>query len=169
MESRIYLVGFMGVGKSTIGKKLARMLHYRFVDLDKMFERRYKLNIDLFFNKYNEPLFRELESKLLTETFELENTVISTGGGTPCHHEGIDAMNRHGLTVYLKMGTAALASRLKTAKKRRPLLLDKNEEELERFIVEKLNNRKSCYEKAQIHVEALNLKTWELIKIITGE
>ena len=166
MESRIYLVGFMGVGKSTIGKKLARTLHYRFVDLDKMFERKYKLDIDLFFNKYNELLFRDLESKLLEETFKMENTVISTGGGTACHHKGIERMNEYGLTIYLKMEPAALVTRLKAAKKRRPLLTGKNDKELEKFVAEKIESRKSCYEKAQLHMEALNLKTGELVKMI---
>ncbi len=167
MESRIYLVGFMGAGKSTIGKKLAHALGYRFLDLDETFEKRYKVNIDLFFQKYDEELFRQLESGLLKETFTMEKTVISTGGGTPCHHRGMEGINRYGLSIYLEMEPAVLAIRLMQAKHPRPLIKGKTGNELTRYIHQKLLERTDCYKKAQLAVDSLHSTINELIAIIT--
>ncbi len=169
MESRIYLVGFMGAGKSTVGKKLARALGYRFLDLDEKFEKRYKVNIDLFFHKYDEELFRQLESDLLKETYTMEKTVISTGGGTPCHHGGIQGINRNGLSIYLKMEPAALASRLMQAKRPRPLIKGKTGDELTRYIHQKLSERTDCYKKAHFSVDALHSPFNEVIAIVMSK
>ncbi|UBM61238.1 AAA family ATPase [Candidatus Sulfidibacterium hydrothermale] len=151
MIERIYLVGFMGAGKSTLGKKLARALEYRFVDMDDFFEERYKIEIHDFFQKYDESLFRKLEHDLLLKTFTMSRVVVATGGGTPCVFQGMEKMNRHGLTVYLKMPPAALAQRLLNAKRKRPLVQGKTGEALIRYIEEKLAERKDCYEMAQLH------------------
>ncbi len=155
MKSRIYLIGFMGVGKTTVGKRLARELNYRFVDTDKLFERKYKTNIDLFFGKYNEELFRKLESEILDETLSMENTVISTGGGTVLNG-GIEKINKYGLSVYLKMDETAIASRLLNAKRQRPLVKGKKGELLLDFIKEKLREREPLYSKARIVFDSFN-------------
>lgn len=158
MEKRIYLIGFMGVGKSTIGKKLARHLGYRFVDLDDFFEAKFKIEIAQFFNKYDEPLFRKLEHDRLKKTFEMEDVVVSTGGGTPCHYHGVEEINSHGLSVFLEMSPLSLANRLLHAHRKRPLLEGKSNAQLIDFISQKLSERMSCYEKAAMKVDAMNLK-----------
>ena len=157
MEERIYLVGFMGVGKTTVGKKLARQLGYRFVDLDDFFEEKFKIEIHQFFSKYDEPLFRKLEYDRLKKTFEMEGVVVATGGGTPCYYNGIEEINRHGISVFLKMSPAAIAHRLLHAKRKRPLVMGKTGETLTKYIEEKLGERLSCYEKANIQFNASDM------------
>ncbi len=166
MKSRIYLIGFMGVGKSTIGKKLAKALKYNFIDLDSLFEKKYKLNINLFFTKYDEKLFRKLETKLLDDTFNVENTVIATGGGTACHYEGINKINKHGLSIYLKMKPASIVYRLSNAKRLRPLIQDKKEHELINYIETELEQRIPFYEKAHLTFDVINIDMDKLIKTI---
>jgi shikimate kinase len=166
LVNRIYLVGFMGVGKTTVGKKLARQLGYRFVDLDDFFEERYKIEIHQFFKKYDEPLFRQLEHERLIKTFEMQNVVVATGGGTPCHWDGVQEINRNGLSVFLDMPPEAIANRLMHAKRKRPLILGKSSEELIRFIKSKLDERMACYAQSHLRVDALNTDLKELANLI---
>jgi len=160
--ARIYLIGFMGAGKSTAGRKLARMLEYKHLDLDNVFETKYKINISQFFAKYNESLFRRLELKLLETTFEMDNVVISTGGGTPCFFDSIDKMNKHGITVYLEMPVGALVNRLQNAKKPRPLVKNKTTNSLNEFITRVLDERNSSYQKAHLKIHAVDIDIKEL-------
>lgn len=153
----VYLIGFMGVGKTTLGKKLASHMELDFVDLDMMFEHRYRLTVQAFFAKYGEQLFRKFEQELLKTTFGMTNTVISTGGGTPCYASSMDDMCTHGLTVYMQMPPAALVSRLVNAKRQRPLLEGKSKEQLADFVDNKLLERQPYYNRAHLHVDALRL------------
>lgn len=165
--SRIFLVGFMGVGKSTVGKKLASLLGYQFLDLDADFEQSYKISIPEFFQKYDEALFRKLEYEKLISSLECENVVISTGGGTACFFDSMDVMNNNGLTIYLEMPVAGIASRLINARKKRPLVLGLSEQELTAFIESKLKERKVFYEKAKVRVDAFNADVQQLAENIS--
>ncbi len=147
----------MGVGKSTVGKKLAKRLGYTFYDLDKAFEEKYKISINDFFGKYDENLFRALEQEQLQETFQQKRLVVATGGGTACYHDSMESINHNGLSIYLKMKPSALSQRLKMAKKKRPLIEGLNEEQLIDFIQRKLREREVYYNKAQWTVQAINL------------
>ncbi len=159
---KIYLVGFMGVGKSTVGKKLAAALGYNFIDLDNLFENSYKISIDRFFSKYGEQLFRELENKLLISTFEMDDVVVSTGGGTPCYHNAMDKMNENGITVFLDMTESGIIHRLTRGKRKRPLVIGKKEEELNEFVHLRLKERLPFYQKANITIDALRINISEL-------
>ncbi len=152
----------MGVGKSTIGRLIAKKLEYNFVDIDILFEEKYKISIEKFFNKYGEKLFREFENKLLFSTFDLENTVIATGGGTPCHFNAIDDINRNGLSVYLKMPVAYIVNRLENAIKPRPLVRDKSHIELYEEVERLLKERIPIYKRATIVFNAANFDVIEL-------
>lgn len=167
--SRIYLVGFMGSGKSTVGKKLASLLEYQFLDLDVDFEESYKISINSFFKKYDESLFRKLEYQKLLNTFSKQNFVISTGGGTACFYDAMDLMNDNGITIYLKMSPEAIASRLKFAKNKRPLVQNTSDEELLAFIKTKLDERSSFYEKSRLIINAINLDAKQLAEHIQSE
>ena len=157
----------MGVGKSTIGKKLAKQLEFEFIDLDDIFEQKYKISIDSFFSKYDEELFRKLEHDMLLETFLKSKTVISTGGGTPCYHNAMEKINSVGYSIYIKMPPAAIVHRLSTAKKKRPLIKGIPKEELLSVIQEKLNNRHPIYKQAQLHVNGIEVDIKELASRIS--
>lgn len=159
----------MGVGKSTIGKKLARHLDFTFLDLDADFEHKYKITIGGFFSRYDEDLFRNLEQSLLFETFGTENLVVATGGGAPCYKQSMEEINRNGLSVYLKMPVGALVSRLSSAKKKRPLLAGLSGDKLHQYVGNKLAEREPFYHKARFEVDALNIDYMKLAHQLRDE
>ncbi|WP_165026090.1 shikimate kinase [Dysgonomonas sp. ZJ279] len=154
---RIFLIGYMGTGKTTAGRELAKALGVEFVDIDHFIQARYLKSVSQLFEDVGEAEFRKIESNILKEVGEFEDVVISTGGGTPCFFDNIDYMNRVGTTIYLKASPEALSSRLNTCKEKRPLIRDKNEEELYAFVVESLQKREPFYSKAGIIFETEEL------------
>lgn len=146
--TRIILVGYMGAGKTTLGRALAKELKLGFVDLDIYIEERYHKTISQLFAEKGEEEFRRIEQRMLHEVAEFEDVIISTGGGTPCFFDNIDYMNRQGTTIYLQVPIERLFIRLCIARSKRPLLKDKNDEELRLFIEEQLEKRHAFYSKA---------------------
>jgi shikimate kinase len=110
---KIYLIGFMGCGKTTVGKRLAARCGFPFVDTDELFEAKHNCSIGKYFEQYGEDLFRKEEAVVLKETASLENAVIAVGGGTPCFYGNIDWMLSQGICIYLEMPPKALYNRLK--------------------------------------------------------
>lgn len=147
----------MGAGKTTAGKELAKVLELEFIDLDHFIQARYQKTVSQLFQDIGEREFRKIESSVLKEVGEFENVVISTGGGTPCFFDNMEYMNKAGTTVYLNAAPEALAVRLNTCKEKRPLIKDKNEEELLDFIVQSLEKRNPYYTQAQIIFETEEL------------
>ena len=139
----------MGAGKTTLGKAFARALGLTFVDLDWYIEERYHKTIRQIFTERGEDGFRELEKRMLHEVGDFENVVISVGGGTPCFFDNVEYMNRVGETVFLDVAVDVLFRRLKVAKQQRPLLAEKNDEELMAFIVDAFQNRLPFYTQAK--------------------
>lgn len=164
---KIFLIGFMSSGKTTVGKELAHSLGYQFLDLDEYIEAKHRRTIKQIFEANGEEHFRLIENEALKEIGSLNgNFVISTGGGTSCFFNNIDYMNRNGITVYLRLEVATLVARLIESKIDRPLLWGKTREELSNYILRVLNERKKFYEKAQIIVDSDKIKPIDLAKII---
>lgn len=159
----------MGAGKTTAAKRIANRLGWDVADTDAMFEEKYRISVDDFFQKYDETLFRRLESEMLKSTENLTNTVISTGGGTPCFHNNMAWMLEHGLTVFLRISPKAVADRLLLSKKKRPLAKGKSEAELTDYVEQHYASRLSIYEQATITVKSENLDLDSLIKLIENE
>ena len=132
---RIFLTGYMGAGKTTLGKAFARQMDIPFVDLDWYIEERFHKTVGELFTERGETGFRELERNMLHEVAEFENVVISTGGGAPCFFDNMDFMNRTGKTVFLDVHPDVLFRRLRVAKQQRPILQGKEDDELKAFIV----------------------------------
>ena len=153
---QIYLVGFMGSGKSTVGRKLARILKSEFIDLDSFIEKESEMTISQWFEMKGEEAFREYESQVLRKLNPGVPVVIATGGGTPCYMANMDWMNEHGVTVYIRMDELSLFHRLKMAQKPRPLLENMEEDELMDFINSKLGERRPVYESAAIAIRGEN-------------
>ena len=147
---KIFLVGFMGSGKSTTARKLASKLGWTFIDLDQKIEDKAGKRITEIFSDDGEAWFRRLESEALREAISARHAVISTGGGTPCFSGNMDLMVSNGLTVYLKMTPEKLRNRLSHSTGKRPLLLGMTEDELPGFIERKLDEREKWYLKAAI-------------------
>lgn len=146
---RIFLIGYMGAGKTTLGKAFARELGLTFIDLDWYIEERFHKTVQRIFEERSEEGFRELERNMLHEVSDFENVVISTGGGTPCFFDNMEYMNTQGETVFLSVDPAVLFRRLRVAKQQRPLLAEKTDEELMEFIGSALEKRMPHYSKAR--------------------
>ena len=132
---RIFLTGYMGAGKTTLGKAFARKMNVPFVDLDWYIEERFHKTVGELFTERGETGFRELERNMLHEVSEFENVVISTGGGAPCFFDNMEFMNRVGKTVFLDVHPDVLFRRLRIAKQQRPILQGKEDDELKAFII----------------------------------
>ncbi len=146
---RVILIGFMGAGKTTVGKALGKALGVTFYDLDWYIETRMRKTVKQIFDEQGEEGFRKMEHNMLHEVAEFENVVISCGGGTPCFYDNMDYLNQQGDTVYLKASPEVLYKHLKMAKGVRPLLLNKTPEEVQVYIREELNRREQFYGKAK--------------------
>lgn len=162
----IFLVGFMGSGKSTVGQRLSGRLGYSFIDMDQRLEAEHGMTINEIFEKLGEKAFRGMENQLLEEMFSLQDTVISTGGGLPCTGNNMDLINEKGVSIYLRMEPEALLHRLSRRKRRRPLIRDLSREELETFIREKLREREPVYLKAHHIISGLDLNMDQLVEIL---
>ena len=162
---RIILIGYMGAGKTTIGKALSVELGMMFYDLDWYAETRMHSSISRIFAEKGEEGFRKIEHNMLHEVAEFENVIISCGGGTPCYLDNMDYLNRQGETVYLKARPEVLCGHLKMGRVERPLIKGKNEDELLRFIIGQLEEREPYYTKAKYQLDVSLMDNYEKIKI----
>jgi len=164
---RIFLIGFMASGKSSVGKKLAKKVDLPFVDLDDYIEEKYNSTIRLLIYEKGMDTFREIEKNSLDELIhKYKDVVISTGGGTPCFFDNMNVMNEKGRTIYLEVDIPTLVDRLMHAKKDRPLIWGKTKEDLTVYATDLLAKRKADYEKAQFKVNGKNLKIESLIDLV---
>lgn len=156
---RIFLVGYMGAGKTTIGKVLSKMAGLTFIDLDYYIEGRFRKTVSQLFAERGEEGFRTIEHNMLHEVAEFEDVLVSTGGGTPCFFDNMAFMRQQGTTIYLQVSVEELAKRLELCKQTRPVLRNRSGEELSAFIAESLAARAPFYEQAQIVFNADQLMT----------
>ncbi len=166
LDMKVFLTGYMGSGKSTAGKKLAKELGMEFTDLDEYIEEQYGKTISAIFEEEGEEKFRALEHNYLKVLMNTDNRVISTGGGTPCYYGNMELMNSNGATVYLKMSVNALVQRLLSAKIKRPLIKDMSESDLRAFVSANLEKREDFYAMAHYRIRAKDLKPKELAAFI---
>ena len=147
---KYYLVGYMYSGKSTFGRRLAEERGMGFLDLDQAFEERYHYTVPRFFAQFGEQAFRKLESQLLRSTANLDNMVIATGGGTPCHSGNMDFILANGTAIYLQMSIEDLIVRALRSHNPRPLMRGLTESDIRTIIASQLKEREVFYRRAQI-------------------
>ena len=164
---RIFLIGYMGAGKTTVGRKLAKELDLSFIDLDLYIEGRYHRSIRQLFAERGEEGFRDIERRLLHEVAAFEDVLVSTGGGTPCFFDNLEFMNEAGTTIYLKVSVDELANRLEVCKQTRPVLQNRSGEELKSFVQESLDSRRPFYDQAKVIFDAEQMMTEADIQTIT--
>ncbi|MGV3599350.1 MAG: shikimate kinase [Bacteroidota bacterium] len=145
----LFLIGFMGAGKTPLGHQLAKELGYTFIDTDQVFELRFKQTIAEYFAEHRESSFRREERNILESVATVDNVVIATGGGLPCYKDTMEWMNQHGTTIYIKQEPEELYARLSEQTQHRPILKQKKGKALERHIRNLLNERKVYYEQAK--------------------
>lgn len=162
MAKPVFLLGYMGSGKSTVGKKLATKLRCSFIDMDQTIEDMTGKSIESIFNTDGEDAFRQLEHSVLVSLLTRKDSVISTGGGTPCFFDNMVMMNKLGLTIYLKMHPDSLAKRILESGTKRPLLQRITPDQLPAYIGRHLKERETFYNKAHLTIKGENLKIDEL-------
>ncbi|MCB0516192.1 MAG: shikimate kinase [Chitinophagales bacterium] len=165
-NSRIFLVGFMGAGKTTVGKQLAKRIGYEFIDLDDYIESKLGKSIKSLVKQYGETKFRALESDALKDMKLFEKVVISTGGGTPCFFDNMHWINQHGWSIYLELPSDILYGRLKNQKDSRPLIADLDKDELQLFLEDTLTKRIPFYEQAELTIPQNQRNARELAIVI---
>ena len=146
--TRIFLIGFMASGKTTLGRALAQDLNLQFIDMDSYIENRFCKSVSTLFAERGEEAFRRIEHQILHEVADIEDVVISTGGGTPCFFDNMDYMNAHGTTVFLQASPEVLFTRLTISRTQRPLVASKTGDELRAYIQTSLSAREPFYAKA---------------------
>lgn len=151
-DMKIFITGFMGSGKTSIGLKLAGKCAARFIDMDDMIESRSGKTITEIFRSQGEVVFRQTEKEVLDEIVRSsENLVVATGGGTPCFFGNMEVMNQNGATVYIKVSPDMLFDRLRNEVQSRPLLA--MQKDLKEYIAASLAERESFYQKAQVIID----------------
>jgi shikimate kinase len=154
----------MGCGKSTMGRAVSELTGIPFIDLDNYIERRFHLTVKAIFAERGEEGFRDVERRMLQEVADFEDVIVACGGGTPCFFDNMEYMNSHGTTVFLNTPIPRLHSRLMRGRHKRPLIANKNEEELMEFIQKALADRMEHYTKAQIEFSSERLENREEIE-----
>jgi len=163
---KIFLIGFMGCGKTRMGKSISSKAEKPFIDLDTLIEHTQNLSIPEIFSLKGENGFREIERDTLQHSAFADDAIISTGGGAPCFFDNMEWMNKNGLTIFIDPPVKVLADRLINAKTERPLVKNKSFDELLVFIEEKLNERRPFYEQAQIILTGINLTTEDFLNAL---
>ncbi len=162
---RIILIGYMGSGKTTVGKALSKETGMMFYDLDWYIESRMHKSVSQIFAERGEEAFRKIEYNMLHEVAEFEDVIISCGGGTPCFFDNIDYLNQQGDVVYLKAEPETLYKHLLMGKVERPLLKNKTPEELIAYITQHLKERAPFYEKARYTLDVTVLDDYDKIQV----
>jgi len=158
----------MGSGKSAVGRKLASRMGYDFVDMDDLIEKQEGASVREIFRNKGEEEFRKMERTTLEAMLRQDKLVIATGGGVPCAAGNMDLINKHGISIYLKMDPSALYDRLKTRQSNRPLIKDLSEAELKEFIIEKLSDRESYYRQAKYTVDGTQRNVDGILALLTA-
>jgi shikimate kinase len=154
---RIFLIGFMGSGKTHWAKQLASQMKIPFFDLDSVIEEKEGKTIAQLFAAHGEEAFRIKEKETLEQLIdEYPSMVLSTGGGTPCFFNNIERMKKYGVVVWLNTHVEILLSRLMKEKETRPLIKNLADDDMRAYIVRKLNERRMYYEQADITIDNEN-------------
>jgi len=162
----VYLIGYMGAGKTTIAKLLANELHLPFYDTDQEIEKKEKRSVSVIFKIEGELHFRMLETELLRNINQ--NSIIACGGGLPTHNNNLGLMNSKGISIYLKASKNCLFNRLKNERQTRPLIDNKTDKELKVYIKNELQKRSPFYNLASHTILVDDKSRYELLREVNS-
>ncbi|WP_329904913.1 shikimate kinase [Porphyromonas pogonae] len=165
----IFIIGYMGSGKSTLGKKLAESMSLPFIDTDIFMENRFRQRISDMFASIGETKFRKREAVIIQELSGMQDCIIATGGGLPCHSGNMELMNESGVTIYLDVDNETLAKRLELCKRTRPTIKDKSGDELMDHVVKAMQTRLPIYKQARLSLPCNKMETPEDEDILVKE
>ncbi|AEA45112.1 shikimate kinase [Fluviicola taffensis] len=168
-KQHIFLIGFMGSGKSTVGELLAERLSLPFIDSDREIEKSEGKSIDEIFSREGEKAFRDMELNFLVELKGLKPSVVSLGGGLPAINGALELMHQFGLVIYLNTSLLTLIQRLKNEKDLRPLLKDLSDAEFHPFVEDLLSQRVHFYKQAKLIMPNERNSPIELVDKLTKE
>ena len=160
---KVFLIGFMGCGKTTIGRHLALSAGIDFVDTDRSIEMQEGMTVSEIFERQGEAAFRRMEQKILSDLHNCSSAVVATGGGMPCHEDNINRMLASGKVAYLKASPQTLVKRLIQSQTERPLIKGKTETQLLQYITEKLSEREPFYKRANITLQTENKSIKDIV------
>jgi shikimate kinase len=163
---KIFLIGFMGCGKSTLGRKLSNALNLTFIDLDTFLEEKFYRTIPQIFAEEGEDGFRKKERNVLEEVSSFDDVIVATGGGAPCFYNNMELMNDSGFCIFLDIETQTLVNRLLNARIERPLIKGKSPEELYEFIEMMMLKRRPFYEKARYILKGSEISQDQVIELV---
>lgn len=166
---RIYLIGYMYSGKTTVGRSLAEAMSLEFHDLDQIIEARFRTTLPIFFKRYGEPMFRQVEKQMLHGTSAMEDVVISTGGGTPCFDDNMQWINDNGISVYLRLTEESIFQRMECSRKCRPTVMALPPEERKQFIHDQLSARLPIYQQAHHIIDIDGMDTPDIVSSINTQ
>ena len=168
LDKPVVLLGFMGSGKSTLGKQLADTIGWIFTDLDRFIETGENRTIADIFEKDGESVFRKLEANALKRVLSYNRQVIAIGGGAPCHPGNLDLIREKSVSVYLKISEQQLLHRLAGSSTNRPLLRGKSESEVQSLITDLLAFREPFYLTADIIIESDEITVGMILSQLPG-
>jgi shikimate kinase len=164
---KIFLIGFMGSGKTHWGRLLSKKLGLTFYDLDTVIVEQEKKSVSDIFSDKGEEYFRYKETEALERIADQQDGfILSCGGGTPCFFNNIEFMKKNGKVIWLNTSTDVLKQRLLRERKSRPLIREVDESDLERYIVRKLSERRMYYQQADVMVNEESVTLEELIRLL---
>jgi shikimate kinase len=166
---RIYLVGMPGSGKSTLGKALAHLMQYTFVDLDERIIRQEGMSIPEIFEQKGETYFRQAEQQALQATFKEQSILVATGGGAPCFFDNMDQINVYGTSILLNIPLSQIVARLipdKNKKNIRPLFAGKNKEQIQESLQQMWEKRFPFYQKAHLRITSSKTKPEKVLEML---
>ena len=161
MMKTVFLIGYMGCGKTTLGEVLARQLDCRFIDLDEYIEQRQGMTVVQIFDEMGENRFRELEAEALHEVASMTDVIVGCGGGTPCHGDNMALMNQAGVTVWLTTSPERITTRLllPEQKSKRPKINTLPSNEVLPLVKKELQSRSPFYAQAQLQFDSTDIET----------
>lgn len=165
----IFLIGYMGCGKTTLGRALGSAMNLEFIDLDFYITQRFRKSVNEIFAEKGEAEFRRIEREMLREVGEFSDVIVACGGGTPCHFDNMDYMNSRGLTLWLQASRERLIERLVLGAHKRPLIAGKSREEIGAHLDKTLAARTPDYSKAKMTVDSSRLETRSQISETVAE
>ncbi len=164
--SYIFLVGFMGAGKTTLAKKLGSKLGYQWIDTDQEIEKKEGVKVSEIFEVKGEAYFRALEKQMIDGLIPSEKMIVATGGGLPCFNNLMETLNQLGTTIYLERTPKELFQRVKQATNSRPLIAHKSDEELLEYIESTMEKRREIYLQSNIIADRFSQTPEKIIALI---